>query len=53
MATAARIADLAAESGWTLYELRHELPSLERVFLERTRDSSEARAAVSEQEAGA
>ncbi len=33
--TSARVAEELARSPWTLHELRHELPSLERVFLAR------------------
>ena len=33
---AARLSRLAAERGWSLLELRHEMPSLERVFIRRT-----------------
>jgi len=34
--TAARVAGLVHARGWTLIELRHELPTLEHVFLRRT-----------------
>ena len=35
-ATAARVSRAIHERGWTLFELHHDLPSLERVFLHRT-----------------
>jgi len=35
-AVAARVGELVQSEGWTLLELRHDLPSLERVFLSRT-----------------
>jgi ABC-2 type transport system ATP-binding protein len=34
--TAAIVSETARAQGWTLLELRHELPTLERVFLRRT-----------------
>ncbi len=36
-AVAERVGRLAHARGWTLYELSHEVPSLERIFLARTR----------------
>ncbi|MCP3917334.1 MAG: ATP-binding cassette domain-containing protein [bacterium] len=35
--TAERVARFVRDRGWPLFELRHEVPSLERVFLDRTR----------------
>ena len=35
--TADRIVRTVAEAGLTLYELRHQIPTLEHVFLSRTR----------------
>jgi ABC-2 type transport system ATP-binding protein len=32
-----RVSRLAADRGWTLVELSHEVPTLERIFLERVR----------------
>lgn len=46
-AVAARVTALASERGWRLVELTHDVPTLERVFLERTR-----RLVRGEQEAG-
>ncbi|MEM7308585.1 MAG: ATP-binding cassette domain-containing protein [Planctomycetota bacterium] len=45
-ACARRVGELARAKGWTLVELRHELPSLEQVFLRRTQPA----AAVAEEE---
>ncbi|MEE8469598.1 MAG: hypothetical protein V3T22_14150, partial [Planctomycetota bacterium] len=36
-AVAERLSALASARGWPLLELRHEVPTLERVFLNRTR----------------
>jgi ABC-2 type transport system ATP-binding protein len=36
-AVSERVSALASERGWPLYELRHEVPTLETVFLRRTR----------------
>jgi hypothetical protein len=36
-AVAERVGRLAHARGWTLYELSHDVPSLERIFLARTR----------------
>jgi ABC-2 type transport system ATP-binding protein len=36
-ATADRVARACADAGWTLFELRHQVPTLEHVFLSRTR----------------
>jgi hypothetical protein len=33
---AAAVSRMAAERGWPLFELRHEVPTLESVFLEQT-----------------
>ncbi len=37
-----RIAEVVRAEGWELFELRHDLPSLERVFLRRTEARAEA-----------
>jgi len=41
-AVARRVSALAAERRWALIELRHELPSLEQVFLRRTEGAPRA-----------
>ena len=46
---AERVSRLASDRGWTLIELSHEVPTLERVFLSRVR----ALAAAPTEEAGA
>jgi len=43
-AVARRVSALAAQRGWALIELRHDLPSLEQVFLSRTQRAREERA---------
>ncbi len=41
-AVAERVGALAHARGWPLYELAHEVPSLERIFLARTREAATA-----------
>jgi ABC-2 type transport system ATP-binding protein len=41
---AERLSALAVERGWPLLELRHDVPTLERVFLECTRSAGEEQA---------
>lgn len=41
-AAARALAELAAARGWTVVELRHELPGLEQVFLRRTQPQGAA-----------
>ncbi len=42
------VVELAARQGWSLFELKHELPSLERIFLRHTESQAAARDGESE-----